>query len=108
MFVPYVVHSMAPFGLHTAKISIIRSYSLQYGSIRIRLTYMRSHYSISADLGPAKSNKGRHIVDTVFIVIQVVSMLRAMKFFSKLNEFIFGYFDPINVFFDNTNKYFSE
>ena len=24
-----------------------------------------------------------------------------MKFFSKLNKFIFGYFDPITKFFDN-------
>ena len=27
-----------------------------------------------------------------------------VKFFSKLNYFIFGYFDPINIFFDNTNN----
>ena len=39
-----------PYGLHTAKSPIILSYSLQYGSIRIRLTYMRSHCSIWADL----------------------------------------------------------
>ena len=31
---------------------------------------------------------------------------RAVKFFSKLNNFIFGYFDPINIVHDNKNKYF--
>ena len=30
----------------------------------------------------------------------------AVKFFSKLNYFIFGYFDPTNIFFNNKNKYF--
>ena len=29
-----------------------------------------------------------------------------VKFFSKFNYFIFGYFDPTNNFFDNKNKYF--
>ena len=29
---------------------------------------------------------------------------QSVKFFSKLNEFIFGYFDPINNFFDNKYK----
>ena len=27
--------------------------------------------------------------------------------FSKLNTIFFGYFDPENIFLDNTNKYFS-
>ena len=27
--------------------------------------------------------------------------------FSKLNNFILGYFDPQNIFIDNENKYFS-
>ena len=27
-----------------------------------------------------------------------------MKFFSKFHYFIFGYFDPVNTFFDNKNK----
>ena len=27
-----------------------------------------------------------------------------VKFFSKLNNLFFGYFDPINIFFDNKNK----
>ena len=31
----------------------------------------------------------------------------SVKFFSKLNNLFFGYFDPINIFFDNKNKYFS-
>ena len=30
--------------------------------------------------------------------------LSVVKFFSKVNEFIFEYFDPINIFFDNENK----
>ena len=30
-----------------------------------------------------------------------------VKFFSKLNLFIFGYFDPVHIFSDNKNKYFS-
>ena len=30
---------------------------------------------------------------------------RPVKFFSKLNYFIFGYFDPTNIYFDNKNKY---
>ena len=30
----------------------------------------------------------------------------AVKFFSKLNYFIFGFLDPTNTFFDNKNKYF--
>ena len=29
-----------------------------------------------------------------------------VKFFSKLNYLIFGFFDPTNNFFDNKNKYF--
>ena len=32
--------------------------------------------------------------------------LLALKFFAKLNYFIFGYFDPTNILFDNKNKYF--
>ena len=32
---------------------------------------------------------------------------RTVNFFSKLNYYFFGYFDPINIFFDNKNKYFS-
>ena len=28
----------------------------------------------------------------------------AVKFFSKLNKFIFGYFNPVNIFFDSKNK----
>ena len=28
----------------------------------------------------------------------------AVRFFSKLNNLFFGYFDPINIFFDNKNK----
>ena len=32
---------------------------------------------------------------------------RSVKFFSKLNNFFLGYFDPIHIFFDNKNKYFS-
>ena len=27
-----------------------------------------------------------------------------ITFFSKLNHFIFGYFDPVNIFVDDTNK----
>ena len=27
--------------------------------------------------------------------------------FSKFNKFIFGYFDPVNIYFYNKNKYFS-
>ena len=30
--------------------------------------------------------------------------LRAVKVFSKLKYFIFGFFDPTNNFFDNKNK----
>ena len=30
----------------------------------------------------------------------------AVKFFSKLKQFFFGYFDPINIFFDRKNKNF--
>ena len=30
----------------------------------------------------------------------------SVKFFSKLNYFIFGYFDPTNIFFDNKNNCF--
>ena len=30
----------------------------------------------------------------------------SVKFFSKLNYFIFGYFDPTNNFFDTKNEYF--
>ena len=37
----------------------------------------------------------------------LVNTSAAVKFFSKLNIIIFGYFDPINIFFDNKNKYFS-
>ena len=33
-----------------------------------------------------------------------VDTLKAVKFFSKLNYFIFGYFEPTNIFFDNKNK----
>ena len=33
-------------------------------------------------------------------------MCYAVKFFPKQNYFIFGYFDPTNIFFDNKNKYF--
>ena len=29
---------------------------------------------------------------------------RPVKFFPKLNNLFFGYFDPINIFFDNKNK----
>ena len=28
-----------------------------------------------------------------------------MKFLSKLNHFIFGYFDPVKLFFDNKNNF---
>ena len=28
----------------------------------------------------------------------------AVKFFSKLNYYYFGYFDPEHIFFDNKNK----
>ena len=28
----------------------------------------------------------------------------SVKFFSKLNDLLFRYFDPINIFFDNENK----
>ena len=34
----------------------------------------------------------------------LIHLLRPVKFFSKLNKFILGYFDPIKVFFDNKNK----
>ena len=30
-----------------------------------------------------------------------------VMFFFKINSFFFGYFDPINICFDNKNKYFS-
>ena len=30
----------------------------------------------------------------------------AVKFFSKLNYLIFGYFDPTNILFDIKNKFF--
>ena len=30
---------------------------------------------------------------------------QTVKFFSKSNHFIFGYFDPTNIFSDNKNKY---
>ena len=30
----------------------------------------------------------------------------SVKFFSKLNSFIFEYVDPINIFFDNKNNIF--
>ena len=33
--------------------------------------------------------------------------VRSSEVFSKLNLFIFGYFDPVNIFVDNINKYFS-
>ena len=32
------------------------------------------------------------------------AVLSTVKFFSKLNKFIVGYFDPVNIFFDNKNK----
>ena len=31
----------------------------------------------------------------------------AVKFFSKLNKLFFGYFDPVNIFFDEKNNYLS-
>ena len=31
----------------------------------------------------------------------------SVKFFSKNIKFIFGYFNPISIFFDDKNKYFS-
>ena len=34
-------------------------------------------------------------------------MSLAVKFFSKLINYFFGYFDPINIFLDNRNKRFS-
>ena len=37
----------------------------------------------------------------------VHSTLFSVKFFSKLNSFFSGYFDPINYFFDSKNKCFS-
>ena len=30
--------------------------------------------------------------------------LQTVKFFSKLNQFIFGYFDPVNIYFYTKNK----
>ena len=30
--------------------------------------------------------------------------LNTVKYFSKLFQFFFGYFDPINIFIDNKNK----
>ena len=32
---------------------------------------------------------------------------RSVKLFSKLNLYLFGYFDPINIYFDNKNECFS-
>ena len=31
-------------------------------------------------------------------------ILQPVKIFAKLNQFNFGYFDPINIFVDNKNK----
>ena len=43
---------------------------------------------------------------TVFVNrIRIVQASQAVKFFSQLNYFKFGCFDPTNIFFDNKNKY---
>ena len=39
--------------------------------------------------------------------LNTVIMCPAVEFFSKLNYYFLGYFDPINIFFDNKNKSFS-
>ena len=44
----------------------------------------------------------------IFISINVQyalsAVLHTVKLFSKFNNYFFGYFDPINIFFNNQNK----
>ena len=115
MFVPYVVHSMAPFGLHTTKSSIIRSYALQYGHmpystvpfvfgsrirdliIRFRRTLRRKH-KYSGILGYTY----QYWEETCHHAVQMVTPCAkrhwtaraAVLPFSQLSTVFFGYFDP--------------
>ena len=82
----HVVHSIAPFAPHTPKNPSIRSYSLVFDLIRIRLTCMKSHYSVSADLSvnvhvcvnvfaianiPVRSPENRFLVHSSFRMMKV-------------------------------------
>ena len=44
------------------------------------------------------------IDDDLVLFVMMMLIMRSVKFFSKLNYLCFGYFDPINIFFDNQNK----
>ena len=56
------------------------------------------------------------ITQTIYVWIKVsqrdvsfnsdnkITGVDSVKFFSKLNYFILGFFDPTNIFFDNKNK----
>ena len=41
------------------------------------------------------------------VSVRLSGELTPVRFFSKLNNLIFGYFDPVNIFFDSKTKYFS-
>ena len=41
------------------------------------------------------------------LAMKPATAMQPVKFFSKLNYYFFGYFHPINIFFDNKYKYFS-
>ena len=62
----HVVHSIAPLARHTPKNPMIRSYSLVFDLIRIWLTYMKSHCSISADL-----SVNVHVCVNVFVIANI-------------------------------------
>ena len=58
---------------------------------------------------PVCVNRVQHVPENAELKADVHYRLQAMEsvtFFSKLINFIFGYFDPTNIFFDNEKKYF--
>ena len=61
----------------------------------------RGPESPGAELGSPWGSSWQHNDD------HRVSFNQSVKFFSKLNQFKFGYFDPINIFFDSKYKHFS-
>ena len=55
-----------------------------------------------------EASNGLEALDKLSLLyIRVVKQLSSVKLFSKLSYFIFGYFDPVNIFFANKNKSFS-
>ena len=84
---------------------------LAIGSSRVGLGYgvhlTRRHKDIAVPV--LEDADDRHVAFALARVVDTSRQLgllkrQSVKFLSKSNQFIFGYFDPIKIFFDNKNK----